>query len=208
MENIKWVSYFIFIFCIVLFLLKHFCSAGYFRMLYIFKLFIVQFFIVLILLGKLLKIKCQDRLVKYQRHEFKTKMVGGAPLQTWPGSGLICSLVNFRICCQFCKQESAVWIEQKGEISILIRCLLIAFPPAPPSLPPPSWMNLGIQTHTHTVTLLAGSILFSSSPWKRMVCAWNCWGMRRFCNWKAFFMLLEYITRGIPQYFASTSPAN
>lgn len=86
------------------------------------------------------------------------KWSGEAHRQPRPGSGLICGLVAFRSGCQFGKQEAAGWIEQKGEISILMRRLLIA---SPPSSPPPSWMKAGVRASTLTpppaFALLGGS---------------------------------------------------
>lgn len=60
-----------------------------------------------------------------------TKSGRRAQLQTWPGSGLIYGLVDLRSRRQFCKQEAAGCIEQKGEISILMRRSLIASPSPP-----------------------------------------------------------------------------
>lgn len=47
---------------------------------------------------------------------------------------MIYSLVDLRSRCQFCKQEAAGCVEQKGEISILMRRSLIASPFLPSPL--------------------------------------------------------------------------
>lgn len=86
-------------------------------------------------------------------------------MDSWSGSDWICSLLSFKSPLSFCKQKSARWSEQKGGISIFIRCWLQDFfsPPLSLSPSPFPWMNL--ETQTHRVAWLAGFILFSGLIW-------------------------------------------
>lgn len=86
-------------------------------------------------------------------------------MDSWSGSDWNCSLLSFKSPLSFCKQKSAWWSEQKGGISIFIRCWLQDFfsPPLSPSPSPSPWMNL--ETQTHRVAWLAGFILFSGLIW-------------------------------------------